>query len=46
MFNSFYFTSVTMATIGYGDVAPLTYGGKVTAIIYGFMGAPLFIGLT
>ena len=46
IFNSFYFTSVTMSTIGYGDMAPLTYGGKIMAIVYGFMGAPLFIGLT
>lgn len=35
-----------MSTIGYGDMAPLTYGGKVMSIIYGFMGAPLFIWLT
>jgi voltage-gated potassium channel len=37
LFNSFYFTTVTMSTIGYGDMAPLTHGGKVIAIIYGFM---------
>jgi hypothetical protein len=35
-----------MSTIGYGDMAPLTHGGKIVSIIYGFMGAPLFIGLT
>jgi hypothetical protein len=35
-----------MSTIGYGDMAPLTHWGKVISIIYGFMGAPLFIGLT
>lgn len=46
MFHSFYFTSVTMSTIGYGDMAPITNGGKVISIIYGFMGAPLFIWLT
>ena len=45
-FNSFYFTTVTMSTIGYGDMAPLTQGGKIASIIYGFMGAPLFIWLT
>ena len=27
-------------------MAPATYGGKMIAMIYGFMGAPLFIGLT
>ncbi|MCX6823382.1 MAG: potassium channel family protein [candidate division SR1 bacterium] len=46
IFNSFYFTSITMSTIGYGDIFPLTHAGKVIAIIYGFMGAPLFVGLT
>lgn len=45
-FDCFYFTSVTMSTIWYGDMAPATYGGKIIAMIYGFMGAPLFIGLT
>jgi hypothetical protein len=34
IFHSFYFTTVTMATVGYGDMAPLTYGGKILSIIY------------
>lgn len=46
LFDSFYFTSVTMSTIWYGDMAPLTHGGKIISIIYGFMWAPLFIWLT
>jgi len=46
LFDSFYFTTVTMSTIGYGDMAPLTHGWKIVSIIYGFMWAPLFIGLT
>lgn len=35
-----------MATVWYGDMAPLTHGGKIISIIYGFMWAPLFIWLT
>lgn len=46
LFHSFYFTTVTMATVGYWDMAPLTNWGKILAIMYWFMGAPLFIGLT
>ena len=36
-FDSIYFTSVTMSTIGYGDMAPLTHAGKLVAMFYGFM---------
>ena len=35
-----------MSTIGYGDMAPITYAGKIVSMFYGFMGAPLFIGFT
>ena len=45
-FNSLYFTSVTMSTIWYWDIAPITHAGKLVAMLYGFMGAPLFVGLT
>jgi hypothetical protein len=46
LFHSFYFTTVTMATVGYWDMAPLTYWGKILAILYWFMGAPIFIWIT
>lgn len=35
-----------MSTIGYGDMAPVTHAGKLVAMFYGFMGAPLFVGFT
>jgi len=35
-----------MSTIGYGDMAPVTHAGKLVAMFYGFMWAPLFIGFT
>ncbi len=46
LFTSFYFTAVTISTIGYWDITPLTNIGKIVAVIYGFMWAPLFIGFT
>jgi len=31
-FNCFYFTIVTGTTLGYGDMSPVTYVGKLTAL--------------
>ena len=36
--DSFYFTVVTVTTIGYGDIAPLTNEGKIFTILFSFMG--------
>jgi voltage-gated potassium channel len=33
-----YFTTVTLATVGYGDVHPLTSAGKIGAIVLIFVG--------
>lgn len=33
VFNAFYFTMITMATVGYGDIHPVTEAGKVIAIL-------------
>jgi len=33
LFNCFYFIIVTGTTLGYGDMSPLSYGGKLIALI-------------
>ena len=33
-FNSLYFTSITMSTIGYGDMTPHTVAGKTVSMLY------------
>ncbi len=35
--NAFYFTGITMLTIGYGDVTPHTPAGKIAVVIFGFI---------
>jgi len=33
-----YFISITLSTVGYGDLAPKTYGGKICTILIIFLG--------
>jgi predicted nucleic acid-binding protein len=42
--DSFYFSVVTLATVGYGDLAPKTPAGKVFTIFYIFLGISLLAG--
>ncbi len=35
--DAFYFTGVTMLTIGYGDIAPHTPVGKVATVVFAFV---------
>lgn len=37
-FNSVWFTVVTMVTLGYGDILPITMGGRILAAILGIIG--------
>ncbi|XP_072250565.1 potassium channel subfamily K member 5-like [Leuresthes tenuis] len=39
--NSVIFTATIVTTIGYGNVAPKTQGGRVFCILYGLCGIPL-----
>jgi len=43
LLDSFYFTVVTLATVGYGDLAPTTSAGKIFTIIFIFLGLSFFI---
>ena len=40
--DAFYFTGVTMTTVGYGDMVPRTDMGKIISVIFGFVS----IGIT
>ena len=39
--DSLYFVVVTVTTIGYGDIVPLTDGGKVLTMILSFFGVAM-----
>ncbi|MFQ5658753.1 MAG: transporter substrate-binding domain-containing protein [Candidatus Methylomirabilales bacterium] len=38
IFSGFWWAAVTMTTVGYGDKAPVTFGGRVVAVIWMFVG--------
>ncbi|XP_031556229.1 potassium channel subfamily K member 15-like [Actinia tenebrosa] len=38
--NSFLFAVVTVTTIGYGNIVPMTVGGRLFCIVYAFIGIP------
>jgi voltage-gated potassium channel len=43
--DAFYFTVVTIATVGYGDIYPTTTAGKVLAIVLIIVGVAAFTGV-
>ena len=43
--DSFYFSAVTLTTVGYGDIVPQTDVGKVFAVIYMFFGLAIVLTL-
>ncbi len=42
--DAFYFTSVTLTTVGYGDIVPITTAGKIFTVIYLFVGIGIILG--
>ena len=42
--DSFYFTSVTLTTVGYGDFVPATTAGKIFTVVYLFIGIGIILG--
>ncbi len=42
-FNAFYFTVITTATIGFGDLVPMTVSGKLLTMAYAIFYVPLFL---
>jgi hypothetical protein len=45
LFDAFYFVIVTMATVGYGDVHPITASGKLLTILIIITGVGTFLGV-
>ena len=43
--DGFYFSFITLATIGYGDISPTTDLGKIVTVIYGIAGLGVMAAL-
>ena len=42
--DSFYFTVITLATVGYGDLTPTTQTGKLVTVLFVITGVGIFLG--
>jgi len=45
IFDSAYFTMVTVATVGYGDLSPVTTLGRAITVVTFFVGLSIFAGM-
>src|SRR5215213_2920570 len=43
LLDSFYFSAITLATVGYGDLVPTTPGGKLFTVFYVFAGVGIIL---
>ncbi|MFM5918237.1 MAG: potassium channel family protein [Novosphingobium sp.] len=43
--DAMYFSVITLATIGYGDIAPKTDAGKIFTMAYAIVGIGIFVAL-
>lgn len=43
--DSFYFTIITLTTVGYGDLSPQTTAGKVFTMVYLLVGIGILVAL-
>lgn len=43
--DALYFTTITLATVGYGDITPKTDAGKLFTVFYVLIGISIFVAL-
>lgn len=44
LLDAFYLSSITLTTVGYGDLAPVTAAGKLFTVFYIFTGLGIVVG--
>jgi voltage-gated potassium channel Kch len=44
-FQGVYFSVITLTTVGYGDLTPVTFAGRLFAILYVLLGVGIIVAL-